>query len=252
MKKAWGLAPGLFARPRISPWISVQGPRASWLRFAQLVERAGHLALDRLGGVGRDLGRERPDLVRLACEHVELLADESRLELDDLGKVLGAGEALGEVEGGIQIALGKVDELAVEGGRALARRIEGPLERVDRLFERILAALISLAALVHGLLGESADALRHGGIELERLKFLGGLAEGLASGLGSGDLRGLGGGHDRHLGWASSVGASRLGPSGKGRAAKFAETLSCALQYNCCAAIKQGLLMAGPPFFHQE
>jgi hypothetical protein len=29
-------------------------------------------------------------------------------------------------------------------------------------------------------------------------------------------------------------------------------TVLAALQYNCCVAKKQGLLMAGPPFFDQE
>src|SRR5262245_9890566 len=173
-----------------------------------MVERAGHLGLDRLGGVGGDLGRKRPDLVRLAREHVELPADEGRLKLDDLGKVLGARKALGQVKDGVQIALAKVDELAVEGGGTLARRIEGPLERVDRLLERILATLIGLAALVYGLLGESAHALGHGRIDLERLEFLGGFAEGFASGLGGGDWGRLGWGHDRNLCWTVSRGSA--------------------------------------------
>ena len=67
------------------------------------------------------------------------MANEGRLKLDDLGEVLGAGEALGEVEAGIEIALGNVDELAVEGGRALAGGVERTLERIDGLFESILA-----------------------------------------------------------------------------------------------------------------
>ena len=74
------------------------------------------------------------------------LADEGRLQLDDLAEGLGAGELLGEVEGGIEIALGKIDELAIEGGGALAGGVERPLERVDRLFELLLAALVGLAA----------------------------------------------------------------------------------------------------------
>src|SRR5262249_19089457 len=161
-------------------------------------------------------------------------------------EVLGAGEALGEVEGGVQIALGQVDELAVEGGGTLACRIERALERVDRLFERILAALIGLAALVHGLLGKSAHALRDGGIELERLKFLGGFAEGLASGLRCGDLGRLGGGHGcTSIAWDSFTGVRGLPLREKG-CRYVGSIVLAALQYNCCVAKKQGLLMARP------
>src|SRR5262245_58455337 len=90
-EKGLGASPGLFPRDPVSVLGSPSKARElRWLRFAQRVERAGHLALDWLGGVGCDLGRERPDLVRLACKHVELPADEGRLKLDDLGEVLGA------------------------------------------------------------------------------------------------------------------------------------------------------------------
>jgi hypothetical protein len=54
----------------------------------------------------------------------------------------------------------------------------------------------------------------------------------------------------------TSLGQVHLGVRGlavgKGEPPDSQETLSCALQYNCCVAIKQGSLMAGPPFFHQE
>src|SRR6185312_16853224 len=104
-------------------------------------------------------GGQRPDLGRLIGEHFELVADEGRLKLDDLGEVLGAGEALGEVEAGVEIALSNVDELAVEGGRTLACCVEGTLERIDGLLQRILALLVGFAGLGNGLFGESADAL---------------------------------------------------------------------------------------------
>ena len=101
-------------------------------------------------------------------------------------RVLGAGELLGEVERRVEIALAKIDELAVKGGGALACGVERPLKRVDCLFELLLAALVSLAALVHGFLGESAHALGHGSVELQRLEFLGGFAESVARLLGGG------------------------------------------------------------------
>src|SRR6478752_2639496 len=145
-------------------------------RFANGIEGAGHLRLDRLGGIGGDLGGQRPDLARLTRKHVKLVADEGRLQLQDLG----------EVEAGIEIALGNIDELAVEGGRALAGGVERALERIDGVFQRILAFFVGLAGLVHSLLGESAYALWHGGIEGQSLELLGTFAEGIARLLGSG------------------------------------------------------------------
>src|SRR5262245_44830245 len=114
------------------------------------------------------------------------MAEKCRLQLDDLGEVLGTGETLGEVEAGIKIALGNFDEFAVEGSSALAGCVEGTLERINGLFQRIFAALIGFARLGHGLLGESAYALRHGGVERQLLKLLGAFAEGIARLLGGG------------------------------------------------------------------
>ena len=92
--------------------------------------------LDRLGGVGGDLGGQRPDLARLVGEHVELVANEGRLQLDDLAESSWRRRGfLARSKAGIEIALGKIDELAVEGGGALAGGVERSLERVDRLFE---------------------------------------------------------------------------------------------------------------------
>src|SRR6185312_4723790 len=136
-------------------------------------------------------GGQRPDLGRLIGEHFELVADEGRLKLDDLGEVLGAGKALGEVEAGVEIALSNVDELAVEGGRALACGVEGTLERIDGLFKSILALLVGFAGLCDGLLGESTYALRHSRLERELLELLGALAEGFARLVG-GVLRRIG------------------------------------------------------------
>src|SRR5690606_14754859 len=111
-------------------------------RLADDLEGTRHLILDRLRGVGGDLGGQRADFARLARKHIELAADEGRLKLDDLGEVLGAGQALGEIEAGVQIALRDVDELAVEGGGTLPRSVEGTLQRIDGLFQSFLAALI--------------------------------------------------------------------------------------------------------------
>jgi hypothetical protein len=53
----------------------------------------------------------------------------------------------------------------------------------------------------------------------------------------------------------TSVGQVQLGVRGlaQGKTSRqIRRDFSCALQYNCCVAKKQGPLMAGPPFFHQE
>ena len=113
-----------------------------------------------------------------------MLADIGRLQLDDLGEVLGGGELLGEVEARIEIALGNLDDLAVEGGRALACRVEGTLHRIHRLFKRILGSLVGFARLHHRLLGEGPYAFGHGGIEAEPLKLGSGLTESIARLLG--------------------------------------------------------------------
>ncbi len=67
-------------------------------RFADGVHGPRHLRLDRLGGVGGDLGGECADLARLIGEDIELMAHVGGLQLDDLGEILGARQALGEVE----------------------------------------------------------------------------------------------------------------------------------------------------------
>ena len=46
------------------------------------------MVLDRLGRVGGNLAAQRPDLVRLIGEDVELVADEIRLQLDDLTELV--------------------------------------------------------------------------------------------------------------------------------------------------------------------
>jgi len=94
--------------------------------------------LDWLGGIGGDLRGQSPDLARLTREDVELATDEGRLQLDDLAKGLGAGELLGEVEGRVEITLVKIDQLAIEGGRALACGVERPLQRIDGLLQLLL------------------------------------------------------------------------------------------------------------------
>src|SRR5512143_3476262 len=164
------------------------------LRLTRRLERLRHLMLDWLAGIGGDLRGQSPDLARLTGEDIELAADEGRLELDNLAKGLGAGELLGEVEGRVEITLVKIDQLAIEGGRALSCGIERPLQRIDGLFQLLLAALVGLPALVDRLLGESAHALRNGRVELQCLEFLRGLAECVARLLGGG-LGGIGVAH---------------------------------------------------------
>ena len=73
----------------------------------------------------------------LGRQCTELLLPIGRLQLHHLGKVLCAGQALGEVEAGIYIPPGDVDDLAVERRGALACGVEGFLEGRDRSIERI-------------------------------------------------------------------------------------------------------------------
>ena len=82
------------------------------------------MRLDRLGCVGRHFGRKRADLVRLTPQCAELFAPIGRLQFHDLTEVLSACQALGEVEAGIYVPLGDVDDFAVERCCALPRRIE--------------------------------------------------------------------------------------------------------------------------------
>ena len=80
--------------------------------------------LDRLGRVGRHLGRKRADFLGLGRERVELLPPMGRLQFHDLGEVLSARQAVGQVEAGIQVPLGDVDDFTVERCYAPPRRIE--------------------------------------------------------------------------------------------------------------------------------
>ena len=54
-----------------------------------------------------------------------------RLQLHDIGKVLGSRQAFGQIEYGIYIPLGDVDDFAVERRCALPRRIERSFKRRD-------------------------------------------------------------------------------------------------------------------------
>src|SRR5690242_4259176 len=120
--------PGLRARAFSRLALSLREGRTELL--TRCLEGLGHLMLDRLRGVGGDLRGQSPDLTCLTREHIELAADEGRLELDDFAERLGAGELLGEVEGGVEIALSKVDKLAIERRGALACGVERPLKCV--------------------------------------------------------------------------------------------------------------------------
>ncbi len=68
----------------MKPWITRS-------ELAHGLHGPGHLRLDRLGCIRRDLRREGPDLVRLAREHIELLTQEGRLQFGHLGEIFGAG-----------------------------------------------------------------------------------------------------------------------------------------------------------------
>src|SRR6476469_10294155 len=82
------------------------GAEPDLARLPNGVHRASDLRLDRLSGVGGDLGGQRPDLARLIGEHVELMAEEGRLQLANLGEVLGTGETLGEDGASVELELG--------------------------------------------------------------------------------------------------------------------------------------------------
>jgi hypothetical protein len=139
----------------------------------------------------------------------------------------------------------KIDQLAIEGGRALSCGIERPLQRIDGLFQLLLAALVGLAALVDRLLGESAHALRNGCVELQCLEFLRGLAECVARLLGGG-LGSIGVSHGGLplLGLISP--GQRVRPmTGHGPP----QYCLVALQYKCCVAITQGVSRTRQHFF---
>ena len=51
-----------------------------------------------------------------------------RLQFNDLGEILGACQSLGQVEAGIYVPLGDVDDFAVERCSTLASSVESPFK----------------------------------------------------------------------------------------------------------------------------
>src|SRR6188472_140642 len=90
-----------------------------------------------------------------------------RLQLHDVGEVLGAGQARGQIEDGIQISPGDVDDFAVECRSTLAGSVERLLKRRHGRVEGIRRAVIDLTRLRHSLLGKGAHALWNGSAETE-------------------------------------------------------------------------------------
>src|ERR1044072_7908835 len=105
------------------------------------------------------------DFLCLRRQYGELLAPKGRLQFYDVGEVPRLRHAFGQVKTRIDATPGELDDLAVEGGSALAGSVEGPFARRQGCIKSIPRAVISLAGLCYGLFGECANALGHGGIE---------------------------------------------------------------------------------------
>jgi hypothetical protein len=92
------------------------------VRLAWLIYAVHQMTLERFfARVRHHLGRKRAHFLGLSRQCVELLAPMGRLQLHDIGKLLGARQALGQVEYEIYIPLGDVDDFAVERGCAPPR-----------------------------------------------------------------------------------------------------------------------------------
>src|ERR1700728_4550074 len=65
--------------------------------LVDLAERLAHAALDRLGGLGRDLLRQRAELLALRGERFELLARVRAGELDHFRQRLRRHDLAGEI-----------------------------------------------------------------------------------------------------------------------------------------------------------
>src|SRR5262245_5057405 len=120
-----------------------------------------HAAFHRLGRISSYLSGECAHFLSLSCHRVELFAPIVRLQFHGLSQVLGTGETLREIKAGIDVALGDVDDLPVEGYRSLISRIEGSLPALHYVFQRILGALIGFSHLSDVPFGEIAHCLRY-------------------------------------------------------------------------------------------
>src|SRR5262245_34271761 len=122
---------------------------------------SSHAAFHRLRHISSYLSGERAHFLSLSCQHVALFAPIVRLQFHGLSQVLRTGETLREIEAGIDVALGDVDDLPVEGYRSLISRIEGSLPALHYVFQRILGALIGFSHLSDVPFGEIAHCLRY-------------------------------------------------------------------------------------------
>ena len=95
------------------------------------------MTLERFARVGHHLGRKRGNFLGLSRQCAELLAPIGRLQFHDLGEVPGARQARGQVEAGIQVAPGDVDDFTVERCCAPPRRIKGSFKSRYRCFKSI-------------------------------------------------------------------------------------------------------------------
>src|SRR6478736_1419445 len=105
------------------------------------------MTLERFARVCHHLGRKRGDFLGLSRQCAELLSPIGRLQFHDLGEVLSARQAVGQVEAGIQVPLGDVDDFMVERRSAPPRRIKGSFKSRYWCFESILRADMGLARL---------------------------------------------------------------------------------------------------------
>ena len=101
----------------------------------------------------------------MSGKRAELIAPIACLQLHDLGNAFRCGEALGEVEPGIDIALGNVDDLAIERRGALACRVESlfdaPKPASAAVLARSYTACVSVtvfAAIARTLAGTAASS----------------------------------------------------------------------------------------------
>ena len=90
------------------------GPWRIQFDLRGLIHAVHQMTLERFARVGHHLGQKRGDFLGLSRQCAELLAPIGRLQFDDLGEVLSARQAIGQVEAGIQVPLGDVDDFMVE------------------------------------------------------------------------------------------------------------------------------------------
>ena len=105
------------------------------------VRAPGRLRLDSLSGICRHLQRQHADLRGLGRQCIDLLAPIGRLQFDYVVEVLGSRQARREVEVGIYVAPGDINDFAVERDGTLPRSVEGPLKRRHRRVESLHRAV---------------------------------------------------------------------------------------------------------------